>query len=143
MPEPVAAADTVHSIAPIVITGTAALALATAAPFFPAPWNAAAGALAGLSIAAGSMLNGAIRAQEQARLAREAEQAQAEQFKRAQEVIDAGVSYGRASADYAFGGKQEPAEPTLRNAEEMQWFAKAALVAFKARAKEVYGRELR
>jgi hypothetical protein len=115
-------------------------ALATAAPFFPPPWNVAAGALAGLSIAAGKILNDSIRANEAARLAKQAEKDQAATLARAQVVVDDGLRFGRDAADYFYGGKQEPAEPVLRNAEEMQWFAQAARFAFVAHARD-YGHE--
>lgn len=118
-------------------------ALATAAPFFPPPWNVAAGALAGLSIAAGSILNGAIKEREAARRAQEAEKAQGELLKRAQVVVDEGVRWGNAAADYYFGGQPEPREPDLRNEEEAIWFAQAARFAFVSRANGIYGKNLK
>ena len=118
-------------------------ALATAAPFLPPPWNVAAGALAGLSIAAGSILNNAIKEKEAARKAAEAEVAQGKLLKRAEVVVQNGISWGEGAADYYFGGKAEPAEPVLGNEEEMIWFAQAARFAFVSRANGTYGKSLK
>lgn len=118
-------------------------ALATAAPFFPPPWNVAAGALAGLSIAAGKILDGAIAEREAARAAEKYEAAQKARLARAQAVVDDGLRYGKAAADYAIAGQPEPAEPAgLADDEEQSWFIQAARYAFAARARQ-YGVNVR
>lgn len=118
-------------------------ALAVAAPFFPAPFNVAAGALAGLSIAAGKILETSIRDRERARALAEYEHQQGETLKRAEIVVNDGARYGRAAADYAYGRKPEPQDPAnLRNDEEWLWFAQAARFAFVARARD-YGVHLK